>query len=186
MIITLKDKDFVWVGVSTDNTYSLIHRDDIINEENLKMWRTSGAIMASYKADGIDIDRIRYQARLDIPGKLDHKSLIRRVIPNLTTVFEDTDMMDGDDSWQSFVIAKGDKAFEICSNFVCTEIEDFEVTGSRRCSDVAWGSMTYNKSLPPIERIAEAFRDVERIEYEVQFPIVIMNTKSKQRVVIYE
>ena len=186
MIITIKDKDSVWVGVSIDNTYSSIHSDDIINEDNLKMWRTSGAIMASYKADGIDIDRIRYQKHLGLSGKVDHKSLITNTIPKLKRVFEETGMMDGTSSWHALVVAKEDRAFEIGPTFVCSEIEDFEVTGNRRRSEGALGSLMCNQDQPPVERIAKAFRDVEVIESEIQFPVVIMNTKMKDRIVIYK
>ena len=45
--------------------------------------------------------------------------------------------------------------------------------------------MAINKDLPPVDRIAEAFRAIEKVKYEMQFPIVIMNTKNNERVVLY-
>ena len=188
MIITLKDKDSVWIGVSIDYDYGEIHKDDVIHEDNLKMWRApdaSDCIIASYQANGIDIDALRYKKNLGFSVPLTQKNLITKVIPKLKKVFEETDMLDENESWQTLVIAKGDKAFEISPKFLCNEVEDFQITGNTRRGYVAWGSMAINKDITPVDRIAEAFRAIENVKYEMQFPVVIMNTKNKERVVLY-
>ena len=189
MIITLKDSNSVWVGVSMECTYDDISIQDILHEDNLKMWRVPSAgdcIIASLRCDGADIDCLRYQKSLGIPDSLDHKRIITKVIPKLKHIFEQTDMMDGNESWQNIVIAKGDKAFEISPSFVCTEVEDFGVVGSRRRVSVVYGAMKMNSDLPPAERIADAFRTAQRLKAEIEFPVVIMNTRSKERIVVYE
>ena len=42
MIIVIKDKDTAYVAASIECTYTAMHTDDIINEENLKMWHPHG------------------------------------------------------------------------------------------------------------------------------------------------
>ena len=42
------------------------------------------------------------------------------------------------------------------------------------------------KDLPPVERIAQTFRTLEQMRRTKHFPIVLMNTKQKDRIVIYE
>ena len=111
-------------------------------------------------------------------------NLILKVIPKLKKVFEETDMMDGKESWQTFSVAKGDKAFVIRPSFTCWEIEDFDVQGIGE--DIAYGAMTYYKDLPPVERIAQSFRVLEKMRRTKHFPVVMMNTVSQERIVIYQ
>ena len=93
-------------------------------------------------------------------------------------------MMDGKESWQTFLVAKGDKAFVILPAFTCCEIEDFDVRGMGE--DIAYGAMMYYKDLPPVERIAQSFRTLEKMRRTKHFPLVLMNTMTQERVVIYE
>lgn len=187
MTITLKDKDSVWIAVNAGGLAVNIHQEDQIHEDNLKLWRVPGVkncLMASLRADGMDLNRIRYQKHLGLSAPLTQSNLILKVIPKLKTVFEETDMMDGKESWHTFSIAKGDKAFVIHPSFTCCEVEDFDVHGNGK--DIAWGAMEYYKELPPTERIAQTFRTLEKMRRTKHFPIVLMNTMSKDRIVIYE
>ena len=93
-------------------------------------------------------------------------------------------MMDGNESWHTLLVAKGDKAFVISPEFTCCEVEDFATRGNG--DDVAYGAMAYYKDLPAIERITAAFKALEKTRNNKQFPIVIMNTVSKDRIVIYK
>ena len=104
----------------------------------------------------------------------------------LKDVFSGCDMMDDNESWHPFVIAKEDTAFTILPTFTCCEIEDFDICGSTSGEQIAYGAMTIYKSLPPVERIIESLRAVNSLEKENFFPIVLMNTKKKDRIVIYE
>ena len=187
MTITLKDQNSVWIAVGAGCVGIRLHEEDLIHEDNVNLWRVSGVencIMGSVRAGGIDLDRIRYQKHLGLSAPLTMNNLILKVIPKLKKVFEETDMMDGKESWQTFSVAKGDKAFVIRPSFTCCEIEDFDVQGIGE--DIAYGAMTYYKDLPPVERIAQSFRVLERMRRTKHFPVVMMNTVSQERIVIYQ
>ena len=133
MTITLKDQNSVWIAVGAGCVGIRLHEEDLIHEDNVNLWRVSGVencIMGSVRAGGIDLDRIRYQKHLGLSAPLTMNNLILKVIPKLKKVFEETDMMDGKESWQTFSVAKGDKAFVILPSFTCWEIEDFDVRGN--------------------------------------------------------
>lgn len=189
MIIALKDKDSVWIGVSAEKSYNGIHTNDIIHEDNLNMWRMEGApdcIIASLHVGGIDLDRLRYTKDIGLSSELNQKNLIENVIPRIKDLFHECGMFDGKEGWQTLVIAKESRAFMISSTFECTEIEDFDIYGKRDAENVAYGAMLAYNNLPPAERIAEAVRVVEKMRGAKHFPVVVMNTKEKDRIVIYE
>ena len=186
MTITLKDKNSVWIAVGAAGVMDNAHPDDQIQEDNLNLWRVVGAqncLMSSVRPGGIEVDRIRYQKHLGLSLPLTHSSLILKTVPKLRQVFEECDMMDGNDSWQTLLVAKDDKAFVILPTFTCCEIEDFDVRGSGE--DTAYGAMLYYKELPAVERIAQTFRLLEKMRRTKHFPVVMMNTMTKERIVIY-
>ena len=187
MTITLKDKNSVWIAVGAGAAMIDVHNDDLLHEDNINLWRVTGVqncIMASLRSGGIDLDRIRYQKHLGLSAPLTQSNLILKTIPKLKDAFGATDMMDGNESWQTFSIAKGDKAFVILPTFTCCEIEDFDVRGCGE--DIAHGAMMYYKDLPSVERIAQTFRVLEKMRRTKHFPVVIMNTMTMDRIVIYE
>ena len=187
MTITLKDKNSVWIGVGAAGALICAHTEDALHEDNVNLWRVKdvkNCIMSSVRAGGIDVDRIRYQKHLGLSAPLTANNLILKTVPKLKQIFEETGMMDGKESWQTFSVAKGDKAFVILPTFTCCEIEDFDVRGMGE--DIAYGAMMYYKDLPPVERIAQSFRALEKMRRTKHFPLVLMNTMTQERVVIYE
>ena len=187
MTITLKDDKSVWVAVGAAGVLIGSHVDDLIDEDNLNLWRVDGArncIMSSVRAGGIDIDRIRYENDLGLSKPLTYRNMILKTIPKIKDVFEACNMLEDKESWQTLIIAKDDKAFFIRQTFTCCEIEDFNVHGNGE--DIACGAMMYYKDLPPVERIVKSFRALENMKRNKQFPVVIMNTMTKDRIVIYE
>ena len=187
MTITLKDKDSIWIAVGAAGVMINVHNDDLIHKDNLNLWRVpnvQNCLMSSVRAGGIDIDRIRYQKHLGLSAPLTLSNLILKTVPKLKQVFEECDMMDGKESWQTLLVAKGDKAFAITPTFTCCEIEDFDVRGNGE--DTAYGAMLYYMDLPPVERIAKTFRTLEKMRRTKHFPVVLMNTMTKESVIIYE
>ncbi|MBE6577809.1 MAG: hypothetical protein E7653_06700 [Ruminococcaceae bacterium] len=187
MIITIKDKKSVWLAVGAAGVMINAHNDDLIHEDNLNLWHVTNVqncLMSSVHPRGIDVDRIRYHKQLGLSDPLTQQNLILNTVPKLKQIFEECDMMDGKESWQTLVIAKEKKAFVIRPSFTCCEIEDFDVCGNG--DDTAYGAMMYYKDLPPVERIAQTFRTLEKMRRTKHFPVVIMNTMTKDRIVIYE
>ena len=189
MVIVLKDKDSVYVAASVESTYTDTHVDDIINEENLKMWRPEGkegCIMACTTPHAPGIDVLRYEDIEALNRPLTSSVVIREINPYLKELFAKQHMLDGEEMWSNIVIAKDDKAFCITPNFTVCDIEDFGSIGNRSSEDIAYGFLAMNCDLAPIDRIAGAFRTIEAGDASKHFPIVVMNTKSKTSEVIYK
>lgn len=187
MIIILKDKETVYVAASVDATYTATHPEDILNPENLKVWRAAGSdntLMASFNPNSPCIDLLRYTDFEVLHKPLTSPVMIREVCPTLKEFYAEQQALDEEELWSSLVIAKEDKAFLVKPNFTVCDVEDFECIGFDTSEDVAFGFLTMNPELSPIERIAGAFRAVEAGGGNKQFPIVIMNTKTGFRTVI--
>lgn len=186
MIITLKDEKMVYIAIDAGNTYNDIHYEDILHEENLKMWRvpeTTDCIMASNAAGSMEINQIRYQP-LSVAPIIDEKNIMADIIEVLKKVYKDCETSTEDIKRHTFILAKGDKAFEILDGCFCMEIEDFNVCGYG--DDVAYGAMSIYQNSSPIERILASFRTVKKMKHIDTFPVVIMNTRTQNRYVFYE
>ena len=187
MIIDVKDKDSVWIAADSGSTNLGLHEEDLILEDNLTLWRVPGkpdALMASTHAEGIDLDRLRYEEDLPLAEPLTRNSLLLETVPQMKALFDECGMLRSGEAWQNCLIAKGDRAFIIHTDFTCCDVEDFHVLGYG--GEYAHGAMLHYKSLPPLERIAQVFRALKRIRNTKYFPIVVMNTKTAERTVIYE
>lgn len=186
MIITLKDKDSVYVATSTPVCVSGTCIENGTLEDNASVWRMvdrEDTILAATRAFAFHVDLLRYKSGNEFcPSTLSQKSVVTKLIPTMTQLYDEIDALDDDNFWESYVIAKGNRAFEIASNKLCMEVHDISVIG--RGWQIAHGTMITHQDKPPIERIVQAFRMVERTERDCQFPIVIMNTKQKERIVI--
>ena len=183
MIITLKDRDSVWIAINTNTTRT--HVEDALLAENLPIFRapnTKTGIIAATGSVGSDVDYLRYCNELALSHPLTRNSILLKTIPAIKSICQRYEMTANGESVRELVIAKDDRAFIILPSFTCYEIEDFYVTGNGE--DIAHGAMLYYKDLPPVERISESFRVLEKTRRNKHFPIVIMNTMQKDRIVI--
>ena len=90
---------------------------------------------------------------------------------------------DGE-NWGGFLIARGGKAFYLMSTFTYEEVEESYAVG--RFDAVARGTLLLTKGMPPLERIKAACREVERAYKCKQFPVMVMNTSTEERTVLYD
>lgn len=188
MVFILKDSDSVWMVASAENTPIGVHTGDLHSEENLKMWRplgTQDTIMASAATDRMT-DVLRYADFAAFDAPLTQTSLIRNIIPTAKELLRDKKQLNGEHFWSEIAIAKGDKAFVVKSPGTVLNVDTFDVLGHSSSTEIIFGAAHLYRDRPPVERIAEIFRAVERTSRAGHFPIVIMNTKSKTREVIYK
>ena len=186
MILALKDRDSIWVAVSTKSTYTGVNMEDVILEENLKMWRPAGHENAILAVEGASMtaEVLRY-ADLAAPNEpLTHATLIQDLLPSIKERLHERNALNGERMWDQMLIAKKDKAFVVTCNFSLLEVENVAAVGSARSEDLAYGAARLRCDLPPVERITEIFRTLERAEKYRHFPLVIMNTMSDERIVI--
>ena len=185
MIIAVKDKDTAYVAVSVECTFFAVHTEDILHEDNLKMWHPQGrdnCIMAITSVSDICCDRLRYADIAAFDKPLDSAVMLREIVPAIQKVYGN--LLDDGRLWHEIVVAKDDRLFNITPNFTVCEIEDFEALGYPGAEDIAFGVLEANRDLPPVERIAEAFRTIEEGTANRHFPIVVMNTKTDERIII--
>jgi hypothetical protein len=187
MVIVLKDKDSVWMGASIEGTFTAMHNDDIISEDNLKMWNPAGrknCLFATATSSMPLIDDLRYAdfEALDLPPRGD--VVIRNLAPEIKDFYAERRMLDNGALWEPLAVAKEDRAFIIDEDLTVIEVEEFDTLEYGFSGDITHGVLETNRDLPPAERIAEAFRAIEAGSHRKHFPIVIMNTKTEGQTVI--
>lgn len=186
MVLALKDTDSVWLAASVKDTCCGVNMEDNILEDNLKMWRPLGKTGVIMATSGISpaADLLRYCDLAELDGPLTHATLFHRILPTIKERLKERDLLNGERLWDELILAKEDKAFVVTWNFTLLEVEDIASIGSSRGEDIVYGAARLFCDLPPVERLAEIFRTTARGCKAVHFPIVIMNTKTDERIVI--
>lgn len=186
MVFILKDSDSVWMAASEEDTLIGMHTDEFLSEENSKIWRPLGAedtIMASTNT-GRMTDVLRYTDLASFDAPLTQTRLIRHILPTVKAILRDKGQLNGEHFRSELAIAEGDKAFTVTCNGTVRSVQDFDVLGHSVSAEIIFGAAHLYRDLPPVERIAEIFRAVNRTASAGHFPLVIMNTKTKDRIVI--
>ena len=190
MIIALKDNDTIWLATGTIGHYRCLHTEDLIHEDNLKLWHPfdrPDVIMGVNDASAPHLDGLRYSDHDLFDGDLTADAIIRSFIPDLKAYCKDHDGLDEDgEMWRPLILAKGDRAFIICEDFSVEEVEDFDALTGRDNEDLAMGALQLSIGRPPVERLTEAFRALSQGSLQRYFPIVIMNTRTDERIVVRE
>lgn len=187
MLIAIKEKNNVHIAVSAYGAYDEISEADMLHEENLPLWRVDGVPKCLMSAAGIPSlgdDLVRYMDWKRMPA-LTQANLVTKIIPKMKERLSEFRQLDkGGRSWDGFLIARGGRAFYVLSSFTCEEVEESYAVG--RYDAVARGALLLTKGLPPLERIKVACREVERVSKYKQFPVVVMNTATEERTVLYD
>lgn len=190
MIIALKDNDTIWLATGIIGNYRCLHTEDLLHEDNLKLWHPHNRpdfIMGVNDVSAPYIDELRYGDHDLFDGDLTADAIIRSFLPDLKSYCKDHDGLDEDgEMWRPLILAKGDRAFTVSEDFCVSEVEDFGAIAFGGNEDLALGALRLSVDRPPVERLTEAFRAVSQGSLQCYFPIVIMNTKNDEKIVVRE
>ena len=186
MMIMIKDKGTVYLATDADNLFSYIHHDDAMLEQNIPAWKDKNGMLIGVVNDCCErgADMLRYGDILPTKYAPTLENAIDRYIPALMEYMEKDKLLDKDgDMTHKIMLAKGGKAIGIRITTFCDEFEDFLIYG--RGQATARASLLTTKGEDPITRIRKAVACVEAILGEKRFPVIVMNTRSEERLILH-
>ena len=127
------------------------------------------------------VDVLRYE---DVfPARLTPKTLSLDTFPRIVSLLDRYGLMGEDRDNIDVIFARKDKCYRVNFDGCIDEVEEFLAL----CSDdhSAIGSYLKNKDMPIYELIRRIHIDQERLTGNVQFPIVVVNTKNAETKIIY-
>lgn len=185
MIVAVKEKDRVLLGVTIADISRYISNDDLIDEENLPYFKVRGEdCIVCYAGCGLEIEMDVLKCNDKIFRNItDGNSILQNVIPKLKEIIAPYKGINSEGVMKyGIYIIKGDKVFYITRNFIVHDIEDFYCVGSE---DLMSGII---ESLPPLcgeEKILTVAREFFKLCGIRSFPFVILDSKTKKRKVFY-
>jgi hypothetical protein len=185
MVVVVKEKDRVLLGVTIADISRYISKNDLINEENLPYFKVRGEdCFVCYAGGGLEIemDVLKYNDKI-FRNITDGNSILQNVIPKLKEIIEPYMGINADGVMKDCVyIIKGNRVFLITRNFIVHEIENFNCVGN---DDVVSGIMETIPSLSGEEKLLTVAREVYDLCGIRSFPFIIFDAKTKKRKVFY-
>ena len=178
MIVAIKDKDKVVVGVTFYDMSFLMSQADCIDAENLPVKiLDNGNIVGSSCCDVVS-DAVLFDPDLSTFA-MDYKGIVTKLIPHLKQKFEKLGALNKSNGFDNnFIICDNDNLIRVCSDFSVVECYEFACLGMG--SSVMGTILTQTRHLSPEERILHAVSFVSKLYKEDAFPLAICDTKSKQ------
>jgi hypothetical protein len=179
LIIAIKEKDRVVVGYSNTDYWDKLTDADYVDEENVPIKFTEDGTLISFAKMDRSTDIFMYDDEF-LNHEITSKSIIRDVIPYMKNTLEKNNKpLDDEGRWNNaLVICRDDKIYDLDTRFVFRESDDYicHAFSYELIQSVLDGTI----GLPAEERILKAVSFVNKIKKENLFPLVIVDTKTKQ------
>lgn len=159
-------------------------RDFLNYPENINVWHPSGDADKLMLVVGTrrEADILRYE---DIfPKPFNAKKMIDDTYYEAALLFDEAGLTDDKKRPRcSIVFAKRDKAYVVTPSTAVERVE--EIFADTMDNDVVIGEYFLNKDKPIKELLRGMYKSVEDATMKKQFPIAVMNTKTKDVEYIY-
>ena len=179
-MLILKEKDTVYIALS-GTTYLCTGSADpewATEEENLAVWKVPNEDNIIVGMSGCHFigDLFRYDEDF-IRGELTQEKIILEVIPKIKKRLRRYDSLKKNDEMHaSFVFAQKDRAFYVGKGFSCSEIEQFDVSGTG--GKYAYSTFRLSEGLPPEQRLLFVDHLIKKGMNYPGFPLKVINTKT--------
>jgi hypothetical protein len=185
MVIVRKTDEKILVGLTVTDALVNMTKRDLLLSENLPFWKVKGTKDCYVFAEDLTLatDLLRYNDYI-FKNVTDGNSVITEVVPKIKELLDKYSQVINGKEWESqLLIIKGDKIFTIGRYFTVSEINDFDALGYK---PYLLGGLEVSKDLSPEESILFAVRMLNKSRSKNLFPLVLFDTKTKKRKVIYE
>lgn len=180
MIIALKDKEGIYVGVSARNSFIDMNPKDMLLDDNLPIWKIPGH-KGWYVVCGklmTTTDLLRYTKGL-FAKEITHQSLIRHTVPMMRALLSERGLIKDKNWGNTAIVFNAERAYAIDSYLCVSEITDIETNGMQY--EITRGCLEFAKGLTAKMRIREAFGAVNELRGRNVFPVVLVDGTSGKR-----
>ena len=185
MVIAVKKDDNVVLGVSICPGCSSMSDKDLSIAENLPFWKVKGEKDCYVCAEDMsyDADLLRYNDYI-FRGISDGKSILENVLPKMKDLLSKHNLLLNNKEWENqLLIVKGGKMFKISNYFCLSEVDKQVALGGET---YVLGALDVLKEQEPTESILQAYRGFDRMRNRQNFPVTIVNLKTKRHKVYYK
>lgn len=185
MVIALKDKDKVVVLSTIADVVEDISTYDMALVENVPGWKVRGTKDCFVFADSVKyaVDLLRCHNGI-FKNITDGNSVIADVVPQMKELLDRYACIYNNREWDaSLVVVKGNKIFTINRYFIVSEVDDFVGVGYDSYLN---GALEESADIPTEDRLMFAVDHVCKMCNKSLFPLVLFDTKSQKRNVIYK
>lgn len=184
MVVAIKKDDRVVVGISVGDSLIDMTENDLALYENVPFWKVKGNKNCYVFAEDMKFstDLLRYNDYI-FKDVSDGKSVIETVMPRMKELLKKYGQTTEDTKWDSrLLIVKDNKTFIVDRYFSVDEADEYVGLGYE---SILVGGLEESKGLPPKESILFALKTFNRARNRNIFPLVLFDTKTKKKEVIF-
>ena len=185
MIIAIKEKDKVVVGLSNNDGWVGFPNSDYIDPENVAIkFSDSGKLFACADMNRRS-DILLYDEEF-LNKEITPKTIVRDIIPYIEKQLVKNDKpLDDDGRWRNaLIICDNENLYDIDPMLGFYEADDYVCHGYR--VEPLKSVLDETTNLSAEERIIKAVTFISELFKESLFPLIITDTKSKKFTYIYE
>ena len=184
MIIARKSGDRIVVGSSVADSLVDMTERDLSLAENIPFWKVKGNKNCYIFAEDLTFatDLLRYNDYV-FKNVSDGNSVISDVVPKMKELLGRYSRIIGKDEWDSqLLIIKDNKMFTIGHYFTVSEVYEFAGLGYEQ---YLLGGLEESRDKSLDESILFAVRNLNRMRCRNFFPLMLFDSKTKKRKVVF-
>ena len=183
MIIARKQNDKIVVGLTVADSLIDMTERDLSLPENVPFWKVKGVKNCYVFAEDATFatDLLRYNDYV-FKNITDGNSIISEVIPKMKELLDRNNQIVDSEWGSQLLIIKDNKMFTIGHSFVVTEINELVGLGYE---PYLLGGLDRFSDKPIEESILLSLRSLNRMNNRNFFPLVLFDSKTKKRKVVF-
>ena len=192
IVMAIKDKDRVYMACDSQTTQGTI-KHIIQNEGSCKIFRPYGMKNCLIGGVGLSngINVLRYQSLFSeaecLKNEIDHEFIQNELCFRVRDIIKDKDLAGNNENAMlssNYIICHKNDIYHINEDLCVKEYPEFGAAGC--CKDVALGCLASSKDEDVKRRLIKAMIACCDNDRNVDFPLVIMNTKTSKVEVLDE
>ena len=185
MVVAVKREDRIVVGVTGCDSLVDMTVKDLSLEENVPFWKVTGTKDCYVFADilSFEADLLRYNPSI-FKEITDGKSVFETALPKMKALLGKYNRISEKGEWSNkLLIVKGDKMFSVDAYFTVSEEDGFVGLDYEQ---YLLGALEESRDLSQEESVLFAVRNLKKMINRELFPLVLFDSKTKKKKVLYQ
>ena len=184
MVVAVKKDNRIVVGVTVCDSLIDMTDKDLSLDENIPFWKVKGNKDCYVFAEDLTLatDLLRFNDYI-FKDVTDGNSVIETVVPKMKELLSKYSQILNGKEWDSqLLIIKDNKMFTIGHYFTVSEVDEFAGLGYEQ---YLLGGLEESRDKSLEESILFAVRNLNRMRCRNFFPLMLFDTKTKKRKVVF-
>ena len=184
MVVAIKKDDKISVGMTVSDSLIDMTDKDLSLVENIPFWKVKGVKNCYVFAEDLTFatDLLRFNDYI-FKNITDGNSIIANVVPKMKELLSKySQIIDGKEWGSQLLIIKDNKMFTIGHYFTVSEVDEFAGLGYEQ---YLLGGLEESRDKSLDESILFAVRNLNRMRCRNFFPLMLFDSKTKKRKVVF-